>query len=45
MRYDIERMRSQRQKSIDTRKESVKQRDMSRKRARLRKYSIVSLQK
>lgn len=45
MRYDTEKMRSNRRKSIDKTRMTVKQRDIARKAARARKYSIVSLQK
>lgn len=41
MRYDTEKMRAKRSKSIDIRREDVKQRDKSRKQARLRKYAEV----
>jgi len=41
MKYDTEKMRSNRQKSIDSKRETVKQRDKARKAARTRKYTEV----
>jgi ribosomal protein S1 len=38
MKYDTVKIRRNRQNVIDTRKKSVKQRDMARKQARTRKY-------
>jgi hypothetical protein len=41
MKYDTEKMRSNRRKSIDKTRMTVKQRDIQRKRDRARKYEVV----
>jgi hypothetical protein len=39
MKYDTEKMRAKRAKSIDNRRETVKSRDKARRAARSRKYA------